>query len=302
MVLPEPVNLELYMKVQRVLLPLIASLLLPGMAIAQEATEATFTVQKNFTDGNSMTPVTINIQCFTGIPLNQSQEVVPDNGGEFEVKFIVESFAQGELDCNIWEADVTGYTASYDATSDFAVATEDANGCYFADVDTSNWDGEDPQNLCEIVNTPAPVEVTVFKEWIIEGPGGDSIDPYYNLTLYCDGEIVGGSYNGTWSKTLYSGVSEGTSDADFSANVIPDWDGGTHCWAYETNYDSAIEVQSTCGSNASPGLIVELDGGDSCTFTNSVFFEGIPTLSQYGMAIMALLMLGVGFVGFRRFA
>jgi hypothetical protein len=32
-----------------------------------------------------------------------------------------------------------------------------------------------------------------------------------------------------------------------------------------------------------------------------VFFEGIPTLSQYGMAIMALLMLGVGFVGFRRF-
>ncbi|MBT8052804.1 MAG: IPTL-CTERM sorting domain-containing protein, partial [Xanthomonadales bacterium] len=27
-----------------------------------------------------------------------------------------------------------------------------------------------------------------------------------------------------------------------------------------------------------------------------------PTLSQYGLALMALLMLGVGMVGFRRFA
>jgi hypothetical protein len=35
--------------------------------------------------------------------------------------------------------------------------------------------------------------------------------------------------------------------------------------------------------------------------TNTVFYEGIPTLNQYGMAIMALLMLGMGFVGFRRF-
>ena len=33
----------------------------------------------------------------------------------------------------------------------------------------------------------------------------------------------------------------------------------------------------------------------------TVFFEGIPTLSQYGLALMALLMLGIGFVGMRRF-
>ena len=41
--------------------------------------------------------------------------------------------------------------------------------------------------------------------------------------------------------------------------------------------------------------------GREVLITNTVFFEGIPTLNQYGMAIMALLMLGVGFVGFRRF-
>ncbi|NNJ79124.1 MAG: IPTL-CTERM sorting domain-containing protein, partial [Xanthomonadales bacterium] len=38
-----------------------------------------------------------------------------------------------------------------------------------------------------------------------------------------------------------------------------------------------------------------------CDVEGTVFFEGIPTLSQYGMAIMVLLMLGVGFVGMRRF-
>ena len=43
-------------------------------------------------------------------------------------------------------------------------------------------------------------------------------------------------------------------------------------------------------------------GGDSCTITNTIFFEGIPTLNQYGLALMALLMLGIGLVGFRRFA
>jgi len=47
----------------------------------------------------------------------------------------------------------------------------------------------------------------------------------------------------------------------------------------------------------------DLDAGDSatCTFTNTVFFEGIPTLGQYGLAVLALLMLGAGFIGFRRF-
>jgi hypothetical protein len=43
-------------------------------------------------------------------------------------------------------------------------------------------------------------------------------------------------------------------------------------------------------------------GSSSCSITNTVFFEGIPTLSPLGMAFMAMLMLGVGLVGFRRFA
>ncbi|HMB58706.1 MAG TPA: IPTL-CTERM sorting domain-containing protein [Xanthomonadales bacterium] len=293
------------MKVQRVMLSLLAALLLPGLALAQDGdTQATFTVQKLFDDGNSVTPVTINIQCFTGLPQNQSQEVYPDNGGAFEVKFIVESFAQGELDCNIWEGDVSGYSASYDATSNYAVATEDAAGCHFTDVDTSNWVDEDPQNLCEIVNTPDAVEVTVSKTWVIDGMGGDSLDSSYRLTLACDDEIVGGIFDigaNTWTKVLYNGDGNGTADVDYSADVVPYWDGGTDCWVMETVFDSSVEVASNCGTGANPGMNVELAGGASCEVTNTVFYEGIPTLSQYGMAILAMLMLGVGFVGFRRF-
>ncbi len=71
--------------------------------------------------------------------------------------------------------------------------------------------------------------------------------------------------------------------------------------AVEDDVDSAVEVTSDCGSEASPGMDIGIGEGASCTITNTLFFEGIPTLNQYGLAIMALLMLGVGFVGFRRF-
>ena len=49
------------------------------------------------------------------------------------------------------------------------------------------------------------------------------------------------------------------------------------------------------------GFLVTAGSEFECEIVNTVFFEGIPTLSQYGMAILALLMLGVGLVGFRRF-
>jgi hypothetical protein len=47
---------------------------------------------------------------------------------------------------------------------------------------------------------------------------------------------------------------------------------------------------------------VELSAGKSaqCTFTNTVFFEGIPILDRYGIALLALLLLGRGAIGLRR--
>ena len=42
---------------------------------------------------------------------------------------------------------------------------------------------------------------------------------------------------------------------------------------------------------------LEAGGSARCTFTNIVFFTGIPTLNPCGMVLM---MLGVATVGFRR--
>ena len=291
------------MSIQRVCLTLLAVLLLPSLAWAQaEATRTTFTVNKTFSDGNTITDVTVHIQCFTGVPLNQSQTVNPDGSGEFEIEFVVENYDQGELDCDVWEEEIPGYSAEY--TADSLVATDwtdDADGCHFEDIaieeEPPAGEVDFDQNLCEIVNTPDPVEVDVTKHWVIDGTGGDLLDPAYKLRLICADEIVNGyENNGQWKYTLYDGNSNGTSDATYSADVIPNWDGGTSCWVEETVYDSSVEVHNGCEN-----IHVVIGEGDSCTITNTVFYEGIPTLSQYGLAIMALLMLGVGFVGFRRF-
>jgi hypothetical protein len=286
--------MENEMNFKRVMMILLAALLLPGLALAQTTTRATFEVQKDFTDENTAS-VSVTLDCFTGLPLTQSQDISENDA----VVFVVESFESGELDCEVSEDDVTGYTANYD--------------CEYENVEN----GE--SNECLITNDPTPVEVTVTKDWEVEGSGGDALDPTYSLTLWCDNEIEGGyscelkeggyyydscyyAAPGAWYKDLTDYGTGNTNDADYTAYVVPDWDGGTQCWVEEEVYDSSVEVDdSDCSEPGS--LDVELAGaGDNeCTIVNTVFYEGIPTLSQYGMAIMALLMLGVGFVGFRRF-
>jgi hypothetical protein len=73
--------------------------------------------------------------------------------------------------------------------------------------------------------------------------------------------------------------------------------GPAECWAEEFIEQSGVESEDDCGPRSIPA-----GGSSECTFVNTVFFEGIPTLSQYGMALMALLMLGIGVLGLRRFS
>ncbi len=84
-----------------------------------------------------------------------------------------------------------------------------------------------------------------------------------------------------------------------SFSVYPRWDGITSCSVTEVDLlESGVEVDdSDC-----QGLSVAPGSGASCTIFNTRLYEGIPTLSQYGLALMALLMLGVGFVAFRRYS
>ena len=301
------------MTIKRVILTLLVALLLPGFAYAQ--TRATFTVQKVFHDGNDETPVTVNIQCFTGLPLNQSATRIPV-GGDFEVEFVVTSFTSGVLDCEITESDVDGYTAAYEVTANNSESYTAIEGCQFENVN-GGGSGVEPQNVCQITNFPDYQKVVITKDWVIDGENhSNSLDAEYDLQLNCDGPsfadpqakaahpgiIKDGKYDTNPGPTQnrwiqkFSGV--GPKSKSFTAEVIPDWDGGRDCWVKETTYDSSITTENGCPDEGD--LLVVIGEGDACTITNSVFYEGIPTLSQYGMAIMALLMLGVGFVGFRR--
>jgi hypothetical protein len=286
-------------------------------SLIPQAASARFTVEKVFADGNDVTPVTFTIDCNTGLILDQTKTADVDPGpigdpSSFEVEFVVTDFDQGELDCTVSEDPVpTGYSPSYECDSN-SLGTCDTGDesdlddyfegpCVYNDVDTSERLDEEEswQHLCVVRNYPDPVEVVVSKVWEFAGNETHGIDPYYVLTLTCNNEIVtegavdGG--DGWWSISFTN--ESGTADAEYSALVIPDWDGGTDCEVYESGQDSAVEVDNGCSS-----LLAELGDGDECTIVNTVFYEGIPTLSQYGLALLALLMLGVGMVGFRRFA
>jgi hypothetical protein len=79
-------------------------------------------------------------------------------------------------------------------------------------------------------------------------------------------------------------------------NIYPRWQGDTVCTVTENLHLSGIE-SSGCDE---PYTIKPNDAALSCTVTNTVYFEGIPTLSEWGMALMALLMLGMGYISVRR--
>lgn len=267
------------------------------------STTATFNVTKDFTDDNP-TPVEVKLTCNAGLPLEQSFSIVDADASETlpsNVTFSVASFEDGAMDCTVTEIPLEGYTPGYEAggESNGDNGTDEEPACRFFDVSLGD------ANSCEITNSLQSKEAHVHKEWVIDENGVASVSPAYRLELFCDGEILGGASQGQsdiWYLELYEGSSLGFIDQDFQPDVYPNWDGGTNCWVIETIYDDSVEASNGCGSENDPGLLVTISGSEpSCTITNTVFFEGIPTLSQFGLALLALLMLGIGFVGMRRF-
>jgi hypothetical protein len=274
---------------------------------------ATFRVTKDFTDDNPA-GVEVLISCNTGLPLDQSLVITEAE----HVEFVVTEYDTGVLDCDVFEVVPNGYSPTYAAgfeTEGEAIITQDAEGCHFDDVVGGDF-------TCHIVNTPDPVQVEIIKDWVFEGSSvASGIDTRYDLTLFCDGEIIDGVEIGfdqeapggvfpafcgfaftlegpqgnnsfaTWCKSFF-----GDGPDSFLAEVIPAFP-SSHCFVLERVFDDAVEVDNGCQD-----ITVSAGNGASCTITNTVFFEGIPTLNQYGLALLALLMLAIGFVGFRRFA
>jgi azurin len=104
------------------------------------------------------------------------------------------------------------------------------------------------------------------------------------------GLLSGGSVvlqvNGTLAQTL-------TADGNF---VFPPLADGT---AYTVTVAASQPPSQTCSVSNGSGLLAGADVSDiavSCT----LFYEGIPVLDRYGLALLALLMLSAGFIGARR--
>jgi hypothetical protein len=248
---------------------------------------ARFKVTKDFSDDNPA-GVMVYISCTTGLPLEQDFEIFDAPGGD--VEFVVESYVPGTMSCTITEDPVTGYTGDYTAGLGVDGVAESfaggPDGCTFTNVVTGHF-------TCEIFNQADDATFTVWKDWDIVNAGGDFVIEEAKVTAMCYSEIEGGMFDlvgGYWYKTDWLG------DGGSLVVKVDTTTGPATCWASEQIYQSGVESADDCGARNIPA-----GGASECTFINTVFFEGIPTLNQYGLALMALLMLGIGAIGFRRF-
>ncbi len=245
----------------------------PASIVCVES-RAQFRVIKTFIDG-STDEVDVLLTCNTGLPLEQSFTIA--GGDPVGVVFIVNDFLPGTMTCEVTETrGPEGYFPIFN----------DGDGC--------RWENIVPDlYVCEISNVADVATFSVLKVWEIFNEGGEEVIQEAYVTIWCSSEIVGGNYDefrDEWYTSGYLG------DGDVLTAMVDTSQGPTTCYATESISQSGVESEDNCDSRAIPA-----GGSSSCTFVNTVFFEGIPTLSQYGLAILALLMLGVGLVGFRRF-
>ena len=251
------------MSFKRAILIAAAAMILPGLAQAQ--TSAQFPVTVDFDDNNPGS-VDVTLQCNTGQPLSQTQDITEAGG----VTFIITNFADGEMDCEVSVTDAEGYTPS--AACEFtAVADQSSNECDFdLSADFSTFE--------------------VTKVWIDENPGFDN-NTFASADFSCSGVFNGATHGNFNGNVNFVG-----DEATANIGLRPHWDASTVCTVYEAPVNGAESDASDCEA-----VSVLLGSDAACTIYNTRLYEGIPTLSQYGLAIMAMLMLGVGFVAARRF-
>lgn len=241
----------------------------------------TFRVTKDFTD-DALDTATVRIRCNAGLPLEQEFDL-SDN--EY-VTFVSRAFTAGQMDCIVFEDPIEGYTPSY-SVGDTGVAAQiydDENGCHFEGIQSGDF-------TCDISNNYDDVAIEVTKEWF----GVEDVDfPLVAEATYTCFDVYT-TPNGTVPVDVTGTL---TFNGETSTRVIGGLypiAGRSYCEVTEVNVPSVVEADSSDCAR------VPVIPGADCTLVNTLFYEGIPTLSQYGQALMALLMLGIGFVGLRRF-
>ncbi len=262
-------------------------LMLPAAAFAEEhPSTAEFRVTKDF-EPTVSTSVTVTLSCNHG-HLSEPVAVISEGSPH---TFVVEDLPldNDEVVCTITENTQSGYTASYD----------DDDGLSGTSCTYNGDDNLSESNDCDITNTAKDATFTVTKTWEVVGDGGNMIDKKVQITVQCNNSfsrVTGPLIDHDWHyKDKWFAKYKFTGE-DTIVISVDSTDEKARCSATEEIFDSAVESSGSCNArDINPG------SSSGCIFTNTVFFEGIPTLNQYGLAIMALLMLGVGFVGFRRF-
>jgi hypothetical protein len=242
---------------------------------------ATFLVTKSFSDG-SAAEVEVTLSCNNGLPLEQSFVISEGH----PVNFVLTNYTEGQADCAITETGLaSGYTPSYDNGT--AVS---ADSCAYVDL-------TEGAHTCTITNAADPSTFTVWKEWEIGGAVGDAVELSANITIECDGRVIM-AIDGVPLHSYEDAVTASlVGDGDSVEVTLSTANGPAVCWAFEEITQSGVESEDDCGQRSIPA-----GGSSSCTITNTVFFEGIPALNRWGLAILVLLTLGVGLIGLRRIA
>jgi hypothetical protein len=268
-------KLEKQMNIKRAFLAAIAVLMMPAYAMAQN----TFPTTIEFTNGGQGS-ATATLTCNSGVPLQQSFQISELDGVAFVVAGMVAA-----SDCEITITNLDGYTILAESNQ-----VNTGSSCLFTDVAVGVGDEVD---VCEFIATPNAFTYVVAKVWPADNI--NEISELATFTWTCfnvENDRLGNNFRTMSDSRTMDG------NGSFSVSRYANPAGGSSCRTTESAFDSAVESDQGCASSISFAIG---DTTKGCTITNTVFFEGIPTLSQYGMAIMALLMLAVGFVGFRRF-
>jgi hypothetical protein len=234
-------------------------------------------VSKSFSDGNTAS-VDVTLECNGGFISQGGMATISEGDGH---TFVVTSFIDGELDCSVTES---GGPAGYTTTS--TPSPCEWSGIFAADGPLT----------CAFVNTAINGTFTVSKVWEDLGGPDSAVAEITTLQVDCTRDIVSAAPSCT-SGDANTCVWENVEGDVNGVLTIDNSQGSASCTVSEPIVGEGVEA-----SGCETAVTVSAGSNVGCTITNTVFFEGIPTLSQYGLAIMALLMLGMGFVGFRRFA
>ena len=242
---------------------------------------ATFRVTKDFTDDSDNT-ADVYLRCNAGLPLEQ--EFTLDDEGF--VTFVVREFQAGQMDCRVFEDPIDGYTGSYAAggTGSAALIDDDDTGCIFEGVQAGEF-------TCDVTNAIDGIDIEVTKQWLGVNEGDFELVAEAEYSCF---NVFASSQGGATTTMTGTLSFDGMVSSDTIQDLYPAPD-GSYCTVSEPVVEEFVEADASDCAN------VPVEPDASCILYNTVFFEGIPTLSQYGMAVLALLMFGIGAVGLRRF-